>query len=131
MKPQSDLTQRIEICNPSYPYPYPFPYIHRTQSVSIAPLVKHLRPIVEGEHHHLGDLEALETASPPDPVEAEAGGGGRGKIIIGLDKKQIHTTFETLYKALVMHPKKKYTLSKIPHTRNQKKHFLAIFLNII
>ncbi|XP_017098288.2 GATOR complex protein Iml1 isoform X1 [Drosophila bipectinata] len=50
---------------------------------------KHLRPIVEGEHHHLGDLEALETASPPDPLEAEAGGGGRGKIIIGVDWKSL------------------------------------------
>ncbi|KAH8303794.1 hypothetical protein KR018_006009 [Drosophila ironensis] len=55
--------------------------------------VKHLRPIVEGEHHHLGNLEALDRATPPDPYEADAGagggGGGRAKIIIGVDWKSL------------------------------------------
>ncbi|XP_017127012.1 GATOR complex protein Iml1 isoform X3 [Drosophila elegans] len=53
--------------------------------------VKHLRPIVEGEHHHLGGLEALRAVAvdpPPDP-EAGGGGGGRGKIIIGVDWKSL------------------------------------------
>ncbi|XP_016972623.1 GATOR complex protein Iml1 isoform X2 [Drosophila rhopaloa] len=49
--------------------------------------VKHLRPIVEGEHHHLGGLEALRAVDPPP--EPEAGGGGRGKIIIGVDWKSL------------------------------------------
>ncbi|EDW50059.1 GM14207 [Drosophila sechellia] len=48
--------------------------------------VKHLRPIVEGEHHHLGSLEALRALDPPPDAEA---GGGRGKIIIGVDWKSL------------------------------------------
>ncbi|XP_020801604.1 DEP domain-containing protein 5 isoform X13 [Drosophila serrata] len=46
--------------------------------------VQHLRPIVEGEHHHhlLGGLDP--------PADPEAGVGcGRGKIIIGVDWKSL------------------------------------------
>ncbi|KAH8232733.1 hypothetical protein KR038_002054 [Drosophila bunnanda] len=46
--------------------------------------VQHLRPIVEGEHHHhlLGGLDP--------PADLEAGVGcGRGKIIIGVDWKSL------------------------------------------
>ncbi|XP_039486618.1 GATOR complex protein Iml1 isoform X6 [Drosophila santomea] len=48
--------------------------------------VKHLRPIVEGEHHHLGGLEALRAVDSPPDAEA---GSGRGKIIIGVDWKSL------------------------------------------
>ncbi|KQS43080.1 GATOR complex protein DEPDC5 isoform X4 [Drosophila erecta] len=48
--------------------------------------VKHLRPIVEGEHHHLGGLEALRAIDSPPDAEA---GSGRGKIIIGVDWKSL------------------------------------------
>ncbi|XP_052847198.1 GATOR complex protein Iml1 isoform X4 [Drosophila gunungcola] len=52
--------------------------------------VKHLRPIVEGEHHHLGGLEALRAVAVDPPPDPEAGGGGgRGKIIIGVDWKSL------------------------------------------
>ncbi|KAI8039463.1 hypothetical protein M5D96_008187 [Drosophila gunungcola] len=78
---RSDPNQRIQICNPSY-----------TSSNPIHPgrLVKHLRPIVEGEHHHLGGLEALRAVAVDPPPDPEAGGGGgRGKIIIGVDWKSL------------------------------------------
>ncbi|XP_017028723.1 GATOR complex protein Iml1 isoform X5 [Drosophila kikkawai] len=48
--------------------------------------VQHLRPIVEGEHHHhlLGGLDP-----PADPEAGVGCGGGRGKIIIGVDWKSL------------------------------------------